>query len=307
MKILVIGAGVLGCNIAANLYKAGKDVTLLARGAWYETVREKGLRIKRKFIPGIQTVHIPVVDELRPEDAYDVIVVSLRYTQLPTIYDALKRCSCPTIIFNGNNTRAEETAAQFPDKHIFFSFTLSAGHREQDHVVSIDLKQVTMGGLKGGTDGRKLAEDVFGSSRYKVTYEPNMGDYLLSHAAFVVPIAFACYDTDGELKKMKGNKAYFDRIILANQEAYAALEATGHEILPASDQEFRTEKWARFVRRFYGLMAATSLGKLCASDHALNAVDEMQALAEDIGDIIRASGLPSTEYHALWKAIDKYL
>ena len=32
MKILVYGAGVLGCNLARNLFRAGKNVTLLARG-----------------------------------------------------------------------------------------------------------------------------------------------------------------------------------------------------------------------------------------------------------------------------------
>lgn len=30
MKIMVYGAGVLGCNLARNLFHAGKDVTLLA-------------------------------------------------------------------------------------------------------------------------------------------------------------------------------------------------------------------------------------------------------------------------------------
>ena len=32
MKILVYGAGVLGCNLERNLFHAGKDVTLLAPG-----------------------------------------------------------------------------------------------------------------------------------------------------------------------------------------------------------------------------------------------------------------------------------
>lgn len=30
MKILVFGAGVLGCNIADSMFRAGKDVKLLA-------------------------------------------------------------------------------------------------------------------------------------------------------------------------------------------------------------------------------------------------------------------------------------
>ena len=49
MKILVYGAGVLGCNLARNLFHAGKDVTLLARENWAEKIRKNGLRIKDQF------------------------------------------------------------------------------------------------------------------------------------------------------------------------------------------------------------------------------------------------------------------
>ena len=49
MKILVYGAGVLGCNLARNLFHAGKDVTLLARGNWAEEIRKNELRIKDQF------------------------------------------------------------------------------------------------------------------------------------------------------------------------------------------------------------------------------------------------------------------
>ena len=51
MKILVYGAGVLGCNLARNLFHAGKDVTLLARGNWAAEIKQNGLRIKDKFLP----------------------------------------------------------------------------------------------------------------------------------------------------------------------------------------------------------------------------------------------------------------
>lgn len=32
MRILILGAGVIGCNLAKDLVHSGKDVTLLARG-----------------------------------------------------------------------------------------------------------------------------------------------------------------------------------------------------------------------------------------------------------------------------------
>lgn len=49
MKILVYGAGVLGCNLARNLFRAGKDVTLLARGNWAEEIRKMGCGSKISF------------------------------------------------------------------------------------------------------------------------------------------------------------------------------------------------------------------------------------------------------------------
>ena len=61
MKILVYGAGVLGCNLARNLFRAGKDVTLLARGNWAEEIRKNGLRIKDKFSLRTSVSCIPVV------------------------------------------------------------------------------------------------------------------------------------------------------------------------------------------------------------------------------------------------------
>ena len=89
MKILVFGAGVLGCNLARNFFRAGKDVTLLARGKWGESIQKNGLRIKDKFSPRMSVSRIPVTAELKAEDKYDVIFVVLRYTQLDAILDAV--------------------------------------------------------------------------------------------------------------------------------------------------------------------------------------------------------------------------
>ena len=89
MKILVFGAGVLGCNLARNFFRAGKDVTLLARGAWGESIPKNGLRIKDKFSPRMSVSRIPVTAELKAEDKCDVIFVVLRYTQFDAILDTV--------------------------------------------------------------------------------------------------------------------------------------------------------------------------------------------------------------------------
>lgn len=307
MKILVFGAGVLGCNLARNLFRAGKDVTLLARGSWADEIRQNGLRIKDKFSPRLSVSRIPVVTELKPEDRYDVIFVVVRYTQIDSILDVLRANGTKNIVFVGNNVRAEALAASLPEKNILFAFALSAGHRESDRVASIDLKKITIGQLRGAPSNEPLIGRVFEGTKYKVVYQPNMGDYLLCHAAFVIPAAFACYKTDGNLKKLKGNTAYLSRMIDANIEGYRAIRNAGHEILPKKDADFEGAAYRKTCLRFFKLMCATSLGKICASDHAMNAVGEMSALNRDLKAFFDEQGAPYPVWRELEGEAGRYL
>ena len=307
MRILVFGAGVLGCNLARNLFRAGKDVTLLARGKWAEEIGKNGLRIKDKFSLGMSVSSIPVVTELKPEDAYDVIFVVMRYTQIDSILETLRANGTKNIIFVGNNVRAKALAALLPEKNVLFAFASSAGHRESDHVASIDLKKITIGPLLGAPDNEQLIGQIFDGTKYKVTYEPNMEDYLLCHAAFVLPVAFACYKTEGNLKKLKGDTAYLSRLLDANIEGYRAIRNAGHEILPKSDADFEGAAYHKTCLRFFKLMCATGLGKICASDHAMNAVEEMSALNRDLKQFFDENGAEYPVWRELEKEAEKYL
>ena len=191
MRILVFGAGVIGCNLARNLFRAGKDVTLLARGAWAEDIQKNGLRIKDKFSPRMSVTLIPVVTELKPEDQYDVIFVVMRYTQVGAIMDTLRANPAKNIVFVGNDVRAEEIA--------------------------------------------------------------------------------------------------------------------GHEILPDDDKEFEGAAYRKTCLRFFKLMCATSLGKLCAADHAMNAIGEMSALNRDLKKFFDKQGTAYPVWQELEKDTGKYL
>ena len=247
MKILVYGAGVLGCNLARNLLRAGKDVTLLARGNWAAEIKQNGLRIKDKFSLRTSVSRIPVVTELAPDAMYDVIFVVLRYTQLDSVLDTLRANRTKNIVFVGNNVQARALAAALPGKNVLFAFALSAGHREADRVVSIDLK------------------------------------------------------------KLRGDTAYLNRVLDANIEGYRAIRDAGHTILPKEDADFEGEKYRKTCLRFFKLMCATSLGKLCASDHAMNAIDEMSALNRDLKKFFDANGAAYPVWQALEAEAGRYL
>ena len=269
MKILVFGAGVLGCNLARNFFRAGKDVKLLARGSWAEEIQKNGLRIKDKFSPRMSVSRIPVVTALEAADRYDMIFVVLRYTQLGSILDALRANPTRNLVFVGNDVGARALAASLPEKNVI--------------------------------------GQIFDGTKYKVRYEPNMEDYLLCHAAFVLPVAFACYKTDGELKRLKGNTAYLSRMIDAVIEGYSALRNAGHEILPKEDAAFEGAAFRKTCLRFFRLMCATSLGKLCVSDHAMNAAGEMSALNRDLKRFFDEHGAAYPAWQELEAEAGRYL
>ena len=164
-----------------------------------------------------------------------------------------------------------------------------------------------MGQLASAPSNEQLIGQIFAGTKYKVAYEPNMGDYLLCHAAFVLPAAFACYKTDGDLKKLKGNTAYLGRMIDANIEGYRAIRSAGHTILPKEDTDFESAAYRKTCLRFFKLICATSLGKICVSDHAMNAVDEMSALDRDLKRFFEEVGADDPVWQALEREAGKYL
>ena len=265
------------------------------------------MRIKNTLSRRTAVNRIPVAEELSPEDAYDVIFVAVRYTQIETILETLRASRAKTIIFVGNNVCASETAAYLPEKNVLFAFTSAAGHRESNYVDSVDLRKITVGPLRGAPSQEKLIQEIFAGTKYKVTYEPNMGDYLLCHAAFVLPAVFACYKTNGNLKKLKKDNAYLNRLIDANIEGYRAIRNAGHEILPDADKEFEGAAYRKTCFRFFKLMCATVLGKICASDYAMNAVDEMRALNRDIKTFFDAVDAEYQVWQVLEAECGRYL
>ena len=231
----------------------------------------------------------------------------VRYTQLDSVMEDLRANGTKNIVLVGNNARPVYYASLFPEKNIMFAFALSAGHREPARVVSLDLKKIIIGQLKNTPSNETLIGQIFADTEYRVVYESNMEDYLLCHAAFVLPAAFACYYKDGNLRKLKGKTVYLNRILDANIEGYRAIERAGHKILPASDTDYESAAYRKNCLRFFRIMCATGLGKICASDHAMNAVEEMSALNRDMKTFFDEAGAEYPVWQTLERDAGRYL
>ena len=182
MRILVYGAGVLGCELAHVLMQNKKNVvTLLARGEWKEMIDQKGLVIRHWVQRRTTTERIKTVDTLAPDDYYDLIFVVVQAGQLPDVLPVLKA-----------------------NKSQYFVFVGTAGRREHDHVVSVYASAgMTVGGATTPLSGtfRTRLKTAFDGAKYKLTFYGDMDEWLKCHIAFVLPACYVCYACNGDLHR----------------------------------------------------------------------------------------------------------
>jgi 2-dehydropantoate 2-reductase len=113
MQILVYGAGVLGSLYAARLQEAGQHVSLLARGQRLQDIREHGIVLEDVLSGQTTTTHVKVVEELRPEDQYDLAVVIMGKHQVAAIFPQLAANQLiPTVLFLHNNAAGPQAMVE---------------------------------------------------------------------------------------------------------------------------------------------------------------------------------------------------
>ena len=85
LRILVLGAGVIGSVYAARLQTTGSNVTLLARGQHAADLRTSGLVLEDASTGQSTTSHLRIVERLVPEERYDLTLVCVRLDQVDAI------------------------------------------------------------------------------------------------------------------------------------------------------------------------------------------------------------------------------
>lgn len=295
MRILIIGAGVLGSNLAHSIKKCN-DVTILARNKTYENLKNNGLIIKHKL--GKKSVdHFNVIDKLDENDIYDVIFVVSRFSSLDSIVKIIEKNKSKNIVFVGNNMNAEKYM-NIKDKNILFAFFMAAGKKYDGYINSICLNKIEIGRTDGKDISNEFIKSIFKETKIKLTIENKMNDYLKTHACAVLPLVFASYKVDGNLKLLKKDKEYSLLIMDAIIEGYDVLKKLGYEILPKGEYENcvnKKEKCA-FIYRF---MFSNFIGRMCISDHAMSAREEFILLDNEFEKLKKKSKLETKVYDKL--------
>jgi 2-dehydropantoate 2-reductase len=314
MKILIIGAGVLGSYLAHVLLRGGNQVTLLARGQRKMELQSRGLVIRH--VLQLQTTHDEIIlsDTLAVDDAYDVIFVVVRRNQLDDLLQNLcANQASPILVIIGNNVNANEIQTYIrrhskTEKKILFGFQGSGGRREQGRIISLhfDFKnlggRMILGSLEDDVSAYPVLTKAFAQTNYKLIFNANMDGWLKSHAAFILPLCFAVYFTNGNLRKIAHNKEFLNRLIDCIDEAYQIIQACDYALEPASSlNDLRNKR--RSTTFMFKFLASMPIGRLAVSDHAMAAKDEMRRLYDDFCLLKNKAGIATPN----WDELETYM
>ena len=309
-RLLVYGAGPLGSLLAARLYEAGRAVSILSRGQRLQDLRDHGI-VLRDFASGVETVtRVPVVEALKPDDEYDLILVVMRkHHALETLPALAANKTTPHVLFLMNNAAGPEVFTEALGERALIGFPGAAGFF-QGHVVT------TLGGtverparvLLGEPDGsirprtRQVAL-MLTCIGIKTEVRTDMDAWLKCHAALIVPLGGALYAAGTDHTRLARTRDAVVLAVRAFREAARVMRALG---IPFTPPLFRLFAWAPEPLTIFLLqrVLADRRMEVALSRHAEAARSDVHHFASEFMALARRSGVSTPTLDQLMAYFD---
>ena len=291
MRILFFGAGPLGSVYAHLLHEAGGDVTVLARGERYDWLKENGLVIVNELTGEKGLSHVSVVNQLKPDDEYDLVIVLIRRNKLAPVLDNLAATpGVKNVLFMGNNTLGfDEYLKRLPADKVLFGFPGAGGGIREQVVHYVDREKpngkrraVTLGEIDARKRKRTLEVKVlFESAGVPVDLTTDIDGWLKYHVALVIPLVGALYKHDCDNYQAAKDKGTLRALVRAAKEGGRVLKALGFS--KRQPFEFNLFYWLPegMSRMAVKKLLDSKFAEVAFAMHAKTARDEMDVLARE--------------------------
>jgi len=294
-RILFFGAGVIGSLYSGKLALSGQKVTLLARGKRLDELQQKGLVLfSEKF--GEENPEISVISELKSNDIYDYIFVTLRNDNLNAVLPVLSQNQSENFVFMVNTAKgysdwiehlgAERIIAAFP----------GAGGKIENGIVHYQLTpkiiQPTTLGEINGKESQRLTDlkKIIRQAGFSTTISKNMDSWQKSHLAMVCPMAYGIYYDGGNNYSLAKNKKAISLMCKSLRESFAFMNKSKYGVEPFKLNIYRiipTFLLSAIMSRIINTKWIETVG----SNHALAAKKEMEILTKDFIQLAENNGV----------------
>jgi ketopantoate reductase len=281
---------------------------VLARGQRLADIRRHGIVVEDWFTGERTTTAPQVVDALRPEDAYDLVLVIMGKHQTGATLPALAaNRHTPIVAFLGNNAAGpDEYVAALGRKRVLIGFAGGAGTIEGHVVRGVVVppgRNMPLGETAGPVTARvqRICE-MLNAAGLAAMPGAQTDAWLKTHAALIVPMAGALAMAGGDLLRLAGTRDALVWLVRALRENMRALRALGVPIIP---------RQLDLMAHLPEPLLVAYLGRILRDPHmavgfahAHKAHPEMSHLAGELLTLTAWSGVPAPLMHGLLAYFD---
>jgi 2-dehydropantoate 2-reductase len=289
MKILIVGAGVIGTVYGAHLAAAGNQISVLSHGRRTDEVAAEGL-CARDVLGGRVDAEAEVVPTAGGD--YDVVLVAVRRDQLTSACAGLTvLAGKPAVVFFGNNPSGRSGITGDVPGDVYLGFPGVGGVMASGTADYVRIRQQPTA-LQRSADPRLAALDSDLSGRgFAVQRVADMDGWLAYHAAFVACVAAALYRCGTDPARLAADPATLTLMCRAITGAFTALRASGTTGLPRNLAALHSPLLRAVAVRYWARTMRSPMGELCFAAHSRHAEAEMRALGDDMA--ARITGSPA--------------
>ncbi len=309
MRILVYGAGNIGCLYAGLLARSGQQVSILARGRRLADLRARGIRLVEWATDREVAVRVPAVDRLDPEDGYDLVLVVLpRHRVAETLPVLAASQRTPSVMFFGNNAAGPgELVEALGPERVLLGFPGAAAYPDGDtirYLICSALEQPTTIGELDGTRSPRIREigAALKQAGFPVSICPRMDAWLKTHAVKIVPTVMALFMSGGDRLRMARTRDSLVLMLRAIREGYQVLERLGVPITPGNHRLLQWLPERLLVAMMRRMVASEATAVKIG--HAAGGRREWQAIARELRSLVAEAEVPSPALDELYPYLD---
>lgn len=282
MKVVVLGAGVIGQIYAARLVGAGNDVTVIARGERLSQLQQNGVRLQQA--DGKDQWASPRIASV--DDAsgpFDQAIITVRRDQLDRALPEIARINAPLVTSLINLPLGYHSiAGAIGARRYVPAFPGVAGRiTSEGEVVYRQVRHQPT--TLGQSSGSAQVERMLVRAGFATAIEPDMLAWFQVHTVFITAFESAILSAGGDTVALSKDRTMVRTVVLAIRHGLAALSDRGVRITPESLRLIFQRMPVWFATVYWKRQLAGEFGNLELAPHALaSRRTELPALEEDV-------------------------
>lgn len=244
MKILIYGAGVIGCTYGWQLEKSGHDVSVLVRKDKKQFIKENGIKIHctdfrngNKIVENI-VFRPKVISTLSVNNDFEYIIITINSLHLEEVLPVLQESSGKAHILFFQNIWQDDLESIHkyltPEQYFFgFPFMVGGG-RDKGTIHSIisgsKYSKTMLGEINGKVTFRvqKIA-DAMSEAGMKPFISNQIITWLIPHYAFIATLSTGIMKAGGTMKSFIDNPKIVKETILSIRDSFHICSSMGIE------------------------------------------------------------------------------